>query len=697
VSSTAQAQGHDPNGFVEQRIYLRKKVARPLPIELLPGKGVWLHDLGEGGLSVSGSSPLQLGTNTYLSFQLPETNTMIEAAGVVAWSDISGRVGVRFTRVKPDSTAALKRWLKVENAMNDAHAAISGEAAMDEPLAARIHSLDLVSELQSQLAGVEDRDVALDLVAQRMLALTRASGAAIALREGPDVICRASAGNAPPVGMKLTLDSSLSGECFRTGNLVLLGDSDNDPRVDPEVCRDLNFRSLLIHPVMSEDQVTGILEVLSPLPGNFEGGDVLVLGFVAEMVASLDPNAVSPSSPVALAELSQFSAPIAEQTDEPYFASAMADPAEEVVAKDALDEPFFALKSEQFSDVAPVDIEFEPLPSWVHEPLKPGIADVEPYMEPVAEQYEVDLAHLPAAAVAPARIRETPATVVPISPLPVADRDVARPAFKAHEATARTRFRAHEADVQARNRVPVLVAAGAAVALLIAGGSYFGLRSNGARSTTANTAPISTPAVTAPAAASDTSTVAASAPKSTPTADHKNVKSAKPAGAATTKQQEAPEDEVAVTLSRDLASSSIKTRENTEAPAAPSLTGIGSGGGAIDSVTALAGAPTTRVDTEARATASPSSTFAGVTGGQLLRRVPPIYPDFARRSGITGSVVLTGIVTKDGTVKHIKVVSGNSMLADAAVRAVSAWRYSPFMLNGKPVETETRIVLNFNH
>jgi protein TonB len=86
-----------------------------------------------------------------------------------------------------------------------------------------------------------------------------------------------------------------------------------------------------------------------------------------------------------------------------------------------------------------------------------------------------------------------------------------------------------------------------------------------------------------------------------------------------------------------------------------------------------------------------------VTGGKLLRRVAPIYPDFARRSGITGTVVLAGTVTKEGMVKHIKVISGNSLLADSAIRAVNAWRYSPFMYNGKPVETETRIVLNFNH
>jgi protein TonB len=154
-----------------------------------------------------------------------------------------------------------------------------------------------------------------------------------------------------------------------------------------------------------------------------------------------------------------------------------------------------------------------------------------------------------------------------------------------------------------------------------------------------------------------------------------------------------------VTLSRDAASNALKRAENGEVPAAPSLNGISDGGGAINSVTALAGAPTARVEgaTRPAPSASAPAPASAVTGGQLLRRVSPIYPDFARRSGITGSVVLSGTVTTDGVVKHIKVISGNAMLADAAVRAVNQWRYSPFIYNGKPVETETRIVLHFNH
>jgi protein TonB len=172
----------------------------------------------------------------------------------------------------------------------------------------------------------------------------------------------------------------------------------------------------------------------------------------------------------------------------------------------------------------------------------------------------------------------------------------------------------------------------------------------------------------------------------------------KPAAAGPAVVQPPADEEVSVTLTRDTASNARKTSESGEVPAAPSLNGL-SDGGAINSVTALAGAPTTRVEAGARPAQAASAPAGptGVSGGQLLRRVSPIYPDFARRSGITGSVVLSGTVTTDGVVKHIKVISGNAMLADAAVRAVNQWRYSPFIYNGKPVETETRIVLNFNH
>src|SRR5438270_12245642 len=95
----------------EQRLSSRKRLSGPIPIDLFPGKEVLLSELSEGGLSVTGSSPLEVGAVAQINFHLSETDSEIDASVVVAWSDISGRAGVRFISLEPHSTAALSRRL----------------------------------------------------------------------------------------------------------------------------------------------------------------------------------------------------------------------------------------------------------------------------------------------------------------------------------------------------------------------------------------------------------------------------------------------------------------------------------------------------------------------------------------------------------------------------------------------------------
>jgi hypothetical protein len=269
----------------EQRLFLRKKVQTPLPIELLPGKEVWLDDLGEGGLSVSGCSPLELGTATFFRFQFPDANSVIEASGVVAWCGDSGRVGIRFTRIKADSSAALRRWLKSDlPALANTTAESVDSVGEAKPPRHRFDIEELTAEIDA--AGLGD-EAAFQLIAQRTLLLTRATGAAVALYDGHDVLCRASAGNAPGIGTKLNIQSTLTGECYRSGNIVTVANCENDPRVDLELCRELDFLSLLIVPVFSAGEIIGIAEVFSPIPGNFEGGDVLLLSSITELIAEI--------------------------------------------------------------------------------------------------------------------------------------------------------------------------------------------------------------------------------------------------------------------------------------------------------------------------------------------------------------------------------------------------------------------------
>jgi TonB family protein len=85
----------------------------------------------------------------------------------------------------------------------------------------------------------------------------------------------------------------------------------------------------------------------------------------------------------------------------------------------------------------------------------------------------------------------------------------------------------------------------------------------------------------------------------------------------------------------------------------------------------------------------------GVTGGQLLHRVAPVYPAQARQLRLDGSVILAAVVMEDGTVGDVNVVEGSPVLAQSAVDAVKHWRYKPYELDGKPVKKETKITIDF--
>ncbi len=86
---------------------------------------------------------------------------------------------------------------------------------------------------------------------------------------------------------------------------------------------------------------------------------------------------------------------------------------------------------------------------------------------------------------------------------------------------------------------------------------------------------------------------------------------------------------------------------------------------------------------------------AAETSGRIIHRVDPEYPMEARNRGIQGPVVLDVQVLRDGTVGTIGIASGDPLLAEAAVHAVRQWKYQPNVVNGRPIECQTRIKINF--
>jgi len=86
----------------------------------------------------------------------------------------------------------------------------------------------------------------------------------------------------------------------------------------------------------------------------------------------------------------------------------------------------------------------------------------------------------------------------------------------------------------------------------------------------------------------------------------------------------------------------------------------------------------------------------GVLAGNLIQQVQPVYPPMAKIARVQGPVVLQAVISKQGTIENLRVVSGHPMLIQAAIDAVKQWRYKPYQLSGEPVEVDTQITVNFN-
>jgi protein TonB len=84
-----------------------------------------------------------------------------------------------------------------------------------------------------------------------------------------------------------------------------------------------------------------------------------------------------------------------------------------------------------------------------------------------------------------------------------------------------------------------------------------------------------------------------------------------------------------------------------------------------------------------------------VQQAKLVRQPHPVYPPLAKQARIQGTVKLSAIISKDGTIQKLEVISGHPLLVPAALEAVKQWVYQPTLLNQEPVEVITQIDVNF--
>lgn len=290
----------------ERRRRVRMKVHTPAyasmngsPSGTLPDLNEIL-DISEKGMCLQTASPLQSGCDLNLSLDLSESNQHIHVTGHVIWADQLGRAGISFPQMPDDSLRQLKEWLFL-NAMAAcmnrpaAPKLPEDEGSSVEPTREEGVEAGVVPDYTSVLAGLAavtremeslgaNLDGALQLAAERARGFTHATGAAIALLEGTEMVCRATAGDAPGLGARLQIGSGFSGECVRSGVLLRCEDAETDAHVDRESCRILGIRSMIAVPIRLGDGVIGLLEVFAPRPNAFRRIDDTVLQRLAETI-----------------------------------------------------------------------------------------------------------------------------------------------------------------------------------------------------------------------------------------------------------------------------------------------------------------------------------------------------------------------------------------------------------------------------
>jgi protein TonB len=84
-----------------------------------------------------------------------------------------------------------------------------------------------------------------------------------------------------------------------------------------------------------------------------------------------------------------------------------------------------------------------------------------------------------------------------------------------------------------------------------------------------------------------------------------------------------------------------------------------------------------------------------VKSAKLISSVSPVYPILAKNQHVSGDVRLDALIDANGRVTTMKVISGPTLLRQAAMDALRQWKYQPAALDGKFVPMHLTVTLQF--
>ena len=151
-------------------------------------------------------------------------------------------------------------------------------------------SKQLLSVIQTQTAIAKlglDINAVMTLVAEQVQLITHAKGAIVELAEEGDMVYRAVSNGANQfLGLRLKMDSSLSGLCIAQNTTLYCKDSETDERVDREACRRVGLRSMAVVPLIHCDEPIGVLKIYSERINAFKESDINLLTLMSELIAA---------------------------------------------------------------------------------------------------------------------------------------------------------------------------------------------------------------------------------------------------------------------------------------------------------------------------------------------------------------------------------------------------------------------------
>ncbi len=224
-------------------------------------------NISKGGMAVQTFRPLVRGSVAEIRLSFPQISFSSMGASVVAWQKPGGLAGIRFLDAPLKNLPEVRQFVLQDFSHPDSDSA---------PLFA-FRSNSSTSEF----------DTTLHLFACSAMALTGATGAAIALGNSSGMECRASVGSAPELGVRLHPDSGISGHSLRTGALNLCDDAWADSRVNTVAARQMDARSIVIVPIMMAENIVGLLEVFSGDTNHFDERHVQQLLPLANVLAAV--------------------------------------------------------------------------------------------------------------------------------------------------------------------------------------------------------------------------------------------------------------------------------------------------------------------------------------------------------------------------------------------------------------------------